>query len=75
MHLSLHTGGFLSGRRGNADQPLQLAACGRAHREGLIRGLLFMAAIAIPFCLAVATGHGVHHDPSGGYAQAFAEQP
>ena len=73
MHLSLLSDGLLSDRTETAGQPrLNLSA--RAHREGLVRGLLFMAAIAIPFCLAVATGGGVHHDPSSGYAQAFADE-
>jgi len=44
---------------------------GRTHRDGLIRGLLFIAAISLPLGLAIATGYAGHHHPSAGYAQAF----
>lgn len=47
---------------------------GRAHRNGVLRGLLFLAAISVPLCLAVVTGHKPLSDASAGYAQTFEAQ-
>ena len=50
------------------------AAVGRAHRDGVVRGLLFLAAISVPLCLAIVTGHARLADASAGYAQSFDAQ-
>lgn len=66
MHLSLLSDTSF------ANQHRTERALGRAHRDGLLRGLAFLAVVAVPFVLAVATGHAGHRDPSAGYAQSFA---
>ena len=65
MHLSLLSD------TGFAHQHRTERALGRAHRDGLLRGLAFLAVIAVPFGLAILTGHARHHDASAGYAQSF----
>ena len=65
MHLSLLSD------TGFAHQHSDERALGRAHRDGVLRGLAFLAVIAVPFGLAVVTGHAGHRDPSAGYAQSF----
>ena len=65
MHLSLLSD------TGFAHQHRTERSLGRAHRDGLLRGLAFLAIIAVPFGLAVATGHAGHRDASAGYAQTF----
>ena len=65
MHLSLLSD------TGFAHQYRNERALGRAHRDGLLRGLAFLAVIAVPFGFAVATGHAGHRNPSAGYAQSF----
>ena len=52
----------------------QTQSRGRAHRDGLVRGILFLAAISIPLCLAIMTGHSRLTDASAGYAQSFDAQ-
>lgn len=66
MHLSLLSD------TGFAHQHRTERALGRAHRDGLLRGLAFLAVIAVPFALAIATGYAAHRNPSAGYAQSFA---
>ncbi len=73
MHLSLLSDSVFSDRI-DAEPTMQPTSNGRAHRDGLVRGLLFMVAVAIPFCLAVATGHSAQTHPSSGYAQSFADE-
>lgn len=71
MHLSLlsetpATHHAVAGERTNSR--------GRAHRDGLVRGIVFLAAISIPLCLAIVTGHARLADASAGYAQSFDAQ-
>ena len=42
---------------------------------GFFAALAFLAAIAVPLTLAIATGHRSPRDPSAGYAQAFDAKP
>ncbi len=72
MHLSLLSDASVSREGFAASAPR--AALGRAHRDGVLRGLLFLAAISVPLCLAIVTGHARLADASAGYAQSFDAQ-
>ena len=62
MHLSLlsDTGSSRDTSTGY-DEPTLVRSLGRPHLDGLIRGLAFLAAIALPLSLAIATGHAGQH--------------
>ena len=54
MHLSFLSDSFLSDSLADADPLCAERSLGRAHRDGLLRGLLFVAALALPFGLMAA---------------------
>ena len=56
MHLSLLSDSFLSDRLDDSGMHLDhldRPTLGRSHRDGVIRGLCFLAALAIPVILAL----------------------
>ena len=72
MHLSLLSDASVTHEGFAAVSPQ--GSPGRAHRQGVLRGLLFLAAISVPLCLALLTGHAHPADASTGYAQSFDAQ-
>ena len=72
MHLSLLSDASVSRDGFAANAPR--APHGRAHLEGVMRGLVFLAAISVLLCLAIVTGHAQPRDASAGYAQSFDPQ-
>lgn len=74
MHLSLLSDASVSHDAAFANGRSSAHTVGPAHREGVMRGLLFLAAISIPLCLALVTGHARLADASAGYAQTFEAQ-
>lgn len=72
MHLSLLSDASVSNKRfAPTAAPAQV---GRAHRDGVLRGVLFLAAISVPLSLAIVTGHAHLADASSGYGQSFEAQ-
>ena len=57
MHLSLLSDSFMSDRLRDGGAPIGGTSLGPTHKAGVMRGLIFMGAIAIPFALAYASGH------------------
>ena len=57
MHLSLLSDSFLSDRLNDAGIRAEHEApsAGRAHRDGVIRGICFIAVLALPVILTVGT--------------------
>lgn len=54
MHLSLLSDSYLSDSLRDAGRLPPEGSHGRAHRDGLLRGLLFVAALALPLALTIA---------------------
>lgn len=58
MHRSLLSDCFLSDRLHDGGRPIDggPVSLGQAHKAGVVRGLVFVLAVAIPFALAFASG-------------------